>query len=113
MLINLVAWYVMLVIFAQVESQQMALLILVFIGITHSLTIVSMAAALLGVTDQMVRGRVIGIRMLAVYGIPLGLLASGFLVEALGFAVFVGVYATIGIVLTILIGLKWRSVIWR
>ena len=113
MLINLVAWYTMLVIFAQVESKQMALLVLVFIGITHSLTIVSMAAALLGVTDQMVRGRVIGVRMLAVYGIPLGLLASGFLIAALDFAVFVGIYATIGIGFTIIIGLKWRSFIWR
>ena len=113
MLINLVAWYVMLVIFAQVESKHMALVILVLIGITHSLAIVSMAAALLAVTDQMVRGRVIGVRMLAVYGIPLGLLASGFLVEALGFTAFVGIYAAIGIVLTIIIGLKWRSVIWR
>ena len=113
MLINLVAWYVMLVIFAQLESKQMALLVLVFIGITHSLTIGSMAAALLGVTDQMVRGRVIGVRMLAVYGIPLGLLASGFLIEALDFAVFVGIYATIGIGFTIIIGLKWRSFIWR
>ncbi len=113
MLINLVAWYVMLVIFAQAESKEMALVILVLIGITHSLAIVSMAVALLGVTDQMVRGRVIGVRMLAVYGIPLGLLASGFLVETLGFTAFVGIYATIGIVLTIIIGLKWRSVIWR
>ena len=94
-------------------ASQMALLILVFIGITHSFAIVSMAAALLGVTDQMVRGRVIGVRMLAIYGIPLGLLASGFLIEALGFTVFVGIYSTIGIVFTIIIGLKWRSVIWR
>ena len=113
MLINLVAWYVMLVIFAQAESKEMALVILVLIGITHSLAIVSMAVALLGVTDQMVRGRVIGVRMLAVYGIPLGLLASGFLIEALGFTAFVGIYATIGIAFTIMIGFKWRSVIWR
>ena len=113
MLINLVAWYVMLVIFAQVESKHMALVILVLIGVTHSLAIVSMAVALLGVTDQMVRGRVIGVRMLAVYGIPLGLLASGFLIEALGFTAFVVIYATIGIAFTIMIGFKWRSVIWR
>jgi hypothetical protein len=103
----------MLVIFAQAESKEMALVILVLIGITHSLAIVSMAVALLGVTDQMVRGRVIGVRMLAVYGIPLGLLASGFLIEALGFTAFVGIYATIGIAFTIMIGFKWRSVIWR
>jgi hypothetical protein len=51
--------------------------------------------------------------MLAVYGIPLGLLASGFLIEALGFTAFVGIYATIGIAFTIMIGFKWRSVIWR
>ena len=88
-------------------------LILALVGIGHSLATVSMAAALLGVTDQLVRGRVMGVRMLAVYGIPLGLVSSGVLIEGIGFIPFLLSYVIIGITITFLIGLKWRSAIWR
>ena len=47
---------------------------------------IPMAVLLLRVADPAFRGRVMGVRMLAVYGMPLGLLLSGPLVEHAGFA---------------------------
>lgn len=113
MMIGMITWYVMLAMLALAQSKEMALLILALVGIGHSLATVSMAAALLGVTDQLVRGRVMGVRMLAVYGIPLGLVSSGVLIEGIGFIPFLLSYVIIGITITFLIGLKWRSAIWR
>ena len=113
MIIGMLTWYVMLAILTLAKSKEMALLVLALVGIAHSIATVSMAAALLGVTDQLVRGRVMGVRMLAVYGIPLGLLFSGVLIEGIGFVPFLLSYAIIGIMITFLIGLKWYSAIWR
>ena len=56
-------------------------------GFVQSFCMVPMAVILLRVTDPAFRGRVMGVRMLAVYGLPLGLLLSGPLVEHAGFAV--------------------------
>ena len=113
MLINLVIWYVTLVVFAQVSTEKTALLILVLVGVFHSLAMVSMNTALLGVTDELLRGRVFGVRSLAVYSLPVGLLVSGILIETFGFVAFIGIYVTLGVVFTIVIGVKWRAAIWR
>ena len=113
MLINLVVWYATLVLFAQVSTEKSALLILVLVGIFHSLAMVSMNTALLGVTDELLRGRVFGVRSLAVYSLPVGLIVSGILIETFGFVAFIGIYATLGVAFTIVIGIKWRAAIWR
>ena len=63
-------------------------------------------------TDELVRGRVLGVRILAIYGVPLGLLASGFLIEKFGYGQFMASYIITGIILTIIIGIKWRHSIW-
>ena len=113
MLINMVIWYLMLVLFAQISTKQVALIMLVLGGISYSLAMVSMGAALLDVTEELLRGRIMGVRMLAVYGVPLGLLGSGILIEVFGFTAFVGIYAVIGIFFTILIAISWRVALWR
>ena len=112
MLINLVVWYVTLAVFSLVESKTIGLLALFFVGIAHSFAMTSMSVALLGCTNELVRGRVMGVRVLAIYGVPLGLLGSGFLIEHLGYNNFMVTYVLIGIILTALIAIKWRHSLW-
>ena len=112
MLINLVMWYLMLAVFSFVTIKLDALVVLFFVGVAHSLAMTSMSVALLAFTNEMVRGRVMGVRVLAIYGVPLGLLASGFLIEYFGYNIFMAIYIIIGIALTIIIGIKWRREIW-
>ena len=57
--------------------------------------------------------RVIGVRMLAVYGLPLGLLAAGLLIPRVGYRNALTLYTTLGLGVTILIGLVWRAALWR
>ena len=112
MLINLVMWYLMLALFSTVETKATGLIVLFFVGVAHAFSMTSMSAALLGFTDELVRGRVLGVRILAIYGVPLGLLASGFLIEKFGYGYFMAIYIITGIILTIIIGIKWRHSIW-
>jgi hypothetical protein len=53
------------------------------------------------------------VRMLAVYGLPLGLLASGVLVERLGYPATISVSAALGLLLTLVIGVRWRASMWQ
>jgi Na+/melibiose symporter-like transporter len=112
MIFNLIIWYLMLAIFSFVETKINGLIILFFVGVAHSLAMTSMSVALLGFTDELVRGRVMGVRVLAIYGVPLGLLASGFLIEYFGYSIFMAIYILIGIIVTIIITIKWRYSIW-
>ena len=46
----------------------------------------ALSIILLRTSHQRLRGRVMGVRMLAIYTLPLGLLAAGPIVAAVGFA---------------------------
>jgi hypothetical protein len=74
---------------------------------------ISMSATLLRAAGDRFRARVMGVRTLAVYGLPVGLLASGALIERLGFPVTIAASCTIGLIFTSLIGLRWRHALWH
>jgi hypothetical protein len=74
---------------------------------------VPMAVILLRTSDPAFRGRVMGVRMLAVYGLPLGLLLSGPLIERMGFALTGSLYSLVGIAFTLLIVGLWRRHLWN
>ena len=67
---------------------------------------------LMHTADPRFRGRVMGVRMLGIYGLPLGLLAAGTLIGRIGFAATATLYAATGLVLTILIAVRWRDDVW-
>jgi hypothetical protein len=63
-------------------------------------------------SDEM-RGRVMGIRMLAIWGLPLGLLAAGPIISRFGYSASTLMYATLGLAATLAIGYRWRHALWH
>jgi len=61
---------------------------------------VPMAVMLLHGAGGRLRGRVMGVRMLAIYGVPIGLLAAGSLIGRFGFAATASAYCVAGLLLT-------------
>ncbi len=113
MLASLLLWYASLVVFALFETKAGGLLALLFVGFFQSLSMVTMSVALLSTVSERFRARVMGVRMLAVYGMPLGLLASGVLFASVGYIGTVALYSSVGATATIAIGLRWRKSIRR
>jgi MFS family permease len=113
MFVSGVVWHLLLLVFSQTTSMQGGLTILPIIGFFQSLTMVSHAVILLRSASQRFRGRVMGVRMMAIYSLPLGLLAAGVLIGHIGFHGTVALYATIGLALTILTAVIWRGSLWR
>jgi hypothetical protein len=82
-------------------------------GFVQSIGMISMSATLLADAAAGFRARVLGVRMLAVYGLPLGLLAAGLLIPRVGYRSALTLYTTLGLGVTIVIGLVWRAALWR
>jgi len=59
------------------------------------------------------RGRVMGVRMLAIWGLPLGLVAAGPLIARIGYSSTVLLYCGLGLAATLAIGYYWRDAIWH
>ncbi|MDA1097497.1 MAG: MFS transporter [Proteobacteria bacterium] len=113
MVLCIVAWYVLIAIFAQQGAKWPGFMALLAVGVVQSIAMIAMSVTLLRITPERYRARIMGVRMLAVYGLPLGLLGAGVLVNGTGFPIAVGVYALFGILCTGCIALGWRTVIWR
>ena len=113
MILGIFAWYLALVIFSQQETKWVGFGVLVIIGGLQSFAMIAMSVTLLQITPERYRGRIMGARMLAVYGLPLGLVGTGALLELSSFAFTVSLYAVIGMLCTFWIFWRWRHEIWR
>jgi predicted MFS family arabinose efflux permease len=108
-----VIWYAALLVFAQMQSMPAAIACLMLAGFSQSLTMISIAVILMRTASEHFRGRVMGIRMLVIYSLPLGLLAAGSLIEEVGFAATATLYAATGLALMLAVVLHWRADLWH
>ena len=113
MLVFCAMWYVMILAFAQVGHQALGIAVLMLLGCVQSLGMVPMGALLLRNSDVRYRGRLMGLRMLAIYGLPIGLLIAGQLISRFGFRVTATLYAIFGLAMMLAIALNWRDHLWR
>jgi MFS family permease len=112
MLIFSVIWHGLVILFGQIDSLLGGLLLLPLIGIAQMLCLLPMAVLLLRGTPPALRGRIMGMRTLAVYGLPIGLLCAGPLIDKLGFPATTAIYGSAGIIATLLVMGAWRSHLW-
>ena len=113
MIIGGLIWYSLLFVFANVPYHTLGLVVLVLAGCAQSVSQVPMAALILRTSDERYRGRVMGIRMLAIYGNLPGLLLAGPLITAMGYPFTAMLYCTIGIAGAITIATHWRAHLWK
>jgi MFS family permease len=108
-----VTWYAALLVFVHMQTVPAAIACLMLAGFSQSLTMITIAVILMRSASEHFRGRVMGVRMLAIYSLPLGLLAAGSLIDAIGFVATGTLYLSAGLALLLAIALHWRTDLWH
>ena len=106
-------WYVLLLGFGHLHDLAAGLVTLFVAGFVQNVAMIAMTAVLLAAAGEGYRGRVMGVRMLAVYGLPLGLIGLGLLIDRIGYPSAITIAATLGLLCTVLIAVHWRASIWN
>ncbi|HEX2516963.1 MAG TPA: MFS transporter [Chloroflexota bacterium] len=124
MLLSIVSWHLLLLAFAGAAAvagprlaggggagpaMWLVLLVLMAYGASTSGSMVTMSAVLLSTAGAAFRGRVMGVRMMAVYGLPLGLLLGGWLSERVGVLSALALLGLCGLALSTGAALRWPS----
>ena len=112
MIASTVLWYATLLLFVQMQTVPTAIVCLVIAGFSQSLAMISIAVILMRTAAENFRGRVMGVRMMVIYGLPFGLLAAGSLIDEIGFAATGTLYAAVGLALILATMLHWRADLW-
>src|SRR5262249_39369450 len=106
------AWYAMLLVFVAIRTMPVAMVCLLLAGIAQSLSMISAAVILMRTASAHLRGRVMGVRMMVIYGLPLGLLAAGSLIDLIGYTATGTLYSIAGLLSISVIALYWRADLW-
>jgi predicted MFS family arabinose efflux permease len=106
-------WFAFLLVFAHVEIVAIGMALLMVTGFLQSLCMVPMSVLILRITAAAFRGRVMGLRMLAIYGLPVGLLLTGLGIAKIGFPATATLLAGFGLLATLAIAWHWRADLWR
>lgn len=112
MVVSGAVWHLLLLAYGWNASMAVGLVLLFGIGLMASFCMVPLIVMLARLTDAGFRGRVMGVRMLMVYGQPFALLGAGPLVDWLGFGLATTPYFVIGLVSAVVIGWVWRDAVW-
>ena len=106
------AWYAMLLVFVEIRTMPVAMACLALAGIAQSMSMISAAVILMRTASAHLRGRVMGVRMMVIYGLPLGLLAAGSLIDLIGYSATGSLYAVSGFIAMAAIAVRWRADLW-
>jgi len=107
------AWFSMLLVFAWIDVMAFGIVVLMLAGLCQTLALVPMSVMLMQNSDPRMRARILSLRMLAIYGLPVGLLAAGRLIESFGYAATATGYGAFGLAVTALIAWRWYAHVWR
>ncbi len=113
MLGSAAVWYAMLIVFAQMSTLYGGAMLLVLAGLAQSYCMIAMVVLILRAATPAVAGRVMGVRILAIYSLPIGILCAGWLIERVGFAATISAYALFGLGMVLLLALRFHADLWR
>ena len=106
-------WFAATLLFGQTTTLALGLVLLFLAGFVQSFCLTPLAAVMLRSAGEAMRGRVMGVRMLAIWGLPLGLLAAGPLIARFGYAATTLAYTGVGLIATLAIAWRWRDALWH
>jgi len=106
-------WFAATLLFGQTTTLWLGLALLFVAGFVQSFCLTPLAAVMLRSAGEAMRGRVMGVRMLAIWGLPLGLLIAGPMIARFGYATTTFVYAGLGLAATLAIAWRWRDALWH
>jgi MFS family permease len=113
MLIFSAAWLGVLLLFAQTRSPAEGIPLLFIAGMMQTMGLIPISTLLLRTSDVRYRGRIMGIRMMAIYGNLPGLLLAGPLIANYGYSLMATAYCIFGLLFTLAIALYWRAHLWQ
>ncbi|HPU50710.1 MAG TPA: MFS transporter, partial [Burkholderiaceae bacterium] len=109
MLVTSFVWYLALIGFALSTSLPVAMALLMCAGMAQSLSMLTLSILLLRTSEERFRGRIMGVRMLAIYTLPLGLLIAGAMIPSIGFQATALIMVLTGLLLAVWIAVAWRE----
>ena len=109
LIIFIFIWHILMLGTSLFTIKIIIICILILFGISSSITMVNMSILILSITDRNMIGRIIGIRQLAIFTLPIGLIISGYMIDKTGIISSIQIMSIIGIFISIILSFKSKN----
>ena len=109
LIIFIFIWHILMLGTSLFTIKLIIICILILFGISSSITMVNMSILILSITDKNMIGRIIGIRQLAIFTLPVGLILSGYMIDKTGIISSIQIMSVIGIIISIILSFKSKN----
>jgi len=83
--------------------------LLILFGSSTSISTILFSMLILTITEKKMIGKIMGIRQLAIFAFPIGLLAGGYMIDQIGIEFSIQAMGIFGLLIAILFGYKSRQ----
>ena len=105
----MIIWHVLMIATSLFPVKNIMYVLLILFGSSTAICTILLTMLILTITERMMIGKIMGIRQLAIFAFPIGLLAGGYMIDQIGLEFSIQAIGFLGLVLSILIGYKSRK----
>ena len=102
-------WHILMLGISLVKIKIIIICLLILFGISGSVAMVIMSMLILSISNKNMIGRIIGIRQLAIFTLPIGLILSGYMIDQIGIILSIQFISILGIIISILLTFKSKN----
>ena len=105
----MIIWHALMIATSLFPVKTIMFVLLILFGSSTSITTILLSMLILTITEKKMIGKIMGIRQLAIFAFPIGLLAGGYMIDQIGLEFSIQAIGFLGLVLSILIGYRSKK----
>ena len=105
----MIIWHVLMIATSLFPVKTIMYVLLILFGSSTAICTILLTMLILTITEKRMIGKVMGIRQLAIFAFPIGLLAGGYMIDQIGLEFSIQAIGFLGLVLSILVGYKSKK----
>ena len=102
-------WHLLMIATSLFPVKTIMFVLLIFFGISTSISMILLTMLILSITEREMIGKIMGIRQLAIFAFPIGLVIGGYMIDQLGIVYSIQIIGIFGLLISIIFGYKSKK----
>ena len=102
-------WHLLMIATSLFPVKTIMFVLLILFGSSTSISMILLTMIILSITEKKMIGKIMGIRQLAIFAFPVGLITGGYMIDQIGIEFSIQAMGIFGLLIAILFGYKSRQ----
>jgi MFS family permease len=107
----MIMWHLIMFATSLFPVKTIMFVLLILFGISTSISMILLTMLILSITEKEMIGKIMGIRQLAIFAFPIGLVIGGYMIDQLGIVFSIQIIGGFGLLISIIFGYKSKNLV--